>query len=195
MAPTKSDALRRVVLDAAVAISASSGPDALSLREVAREAGVSHQAPYHHFGDRAGIFAAIAEEGFTKLAEGLQLSRTHGAVSMCEAYVQFALQYKGHFRVMFRSDLCEVGNYPSALFQADRAFEILLEEAALILGPNTTQEQANVHATYMWSLAHGLATLLLDGPLEKRIGIQKDINALVHQVANIASLGLLHDFT
>ncbi|NBW92315.1 MAG: TetR/AcrR family transcriptional regulator [Actinobacteria bacterium] len=188
MAPNKSEALRRVVLDAALAISASTGPDALSLREVAREAGVSHQAPYHHFGDRAGIFAAIAEEGYAKLSEMLQHSRTQGANSMCEAYVHFALQHKGHFRVMFRSDLCEVANYPNALLQADRAFEILLDEAKSILGSDTTQEQAKLQATYMWSVAHGLATLLLDGPLENKIGVQKDVGTFVRQVVRMADL-------
>jgi len=63
MNSAKTDGLRRQVLDAAVAIAATSGPDVISMREVARLAGVSHQAPYHHFGDRAGIFAAISEEG------------------------------------------------------------------------------------------------------------------------------------
>ena len=71
MASTKSESLRRTVLDAAVAISAANGPDAISMREVAREAGVSHQAPYHHFTDRSGIFAAICEEGFRHLSEAL----------------------------------------------------------------------------------------------------------------------------
>jgi len=71
MALTKTDSLRRTVLDAAVAISAANGPDAISMREVARKAGVSHQAPYHHFTDRSGIFAAICEEGFRQLSEDL----------------------------------------------------------------------------------------------------------------------------
>jgi AcrR family transcriptional regulator len=64
MALSKSETLRRTVLDTAVAISANSGPDAVSMREVAREAGVSHQPLYHYFTDRLGIFAAICEEGF-----------------------------------------------------------------------------------------------------------------------------------
>jgi len=186
MAPTKSEALRRVVLDAALAISSNTGPDALSLREVAREAGVSHQAPYHHFGDRAGIFAAVAEEGFNKLANSLEHSQEFGAISMCEAYVHFALQNKGHFRVMFRSDLCDVDNYPDASFQANRAFEILLSEARSILGVDATEDRAILQATFMWSVAHGLATLLLDGPLENKLGAQEDVGAFVRNVTQIA---------
>ncbi|MFM1790404.1 MAG: hypothetical protein RLZZ526_731, partial [Actinomycetota bacterium] len=61
--------VKRAVLDAAVAIIATDGPDALSMREVARRADISHQAPYHHFADRAGIFAAISEEGYRAFAK------------------------------------------------------------------------------------------------------------------------------
>lgn len=190
MAPIKAEPLRRAVLDAAIAISAATGPDAISLREVAREAGVSHQAPYHHFGDRAGIFAAISAEGYSLLTKELSDSRTHGARSTCEAYVHFALQHKGHFRVMFRSDLCNVENYPEALVQADLAFGVLLDEVNAVLGDNANETSARAQATYMWSVAHGLATLLLDGPLEKKLGEIADVNAFVKQVAQIASASI-----
>ncbi|NCV75201.1 TetR/AcrR family transcriptional regulator [bacterium] len=182
--------MRRAVLDAALAISAETGPDAISLREVAREAGVSHQAPYHHFGDRAGIFAAISEEGFSILTKELTNSRTQGASLMCEAYVHFALQHKGHFRVMFRSDLCNIENYPGALVQADLAFGVLLDEVNALLGDNASETSARAQATYMWSVAHGLATLLLDGPLDKKLGGIADVNALVTQVAQLASASI-----
>jgi AcrR family transcriptional regulator len=190
MAPIKAEPLRRAVLDAALAISAETGPDAISLREVAREAGVSHQAPYHHFGDRAGIFAAISEEGFSILTKELTHSRTQGASLMCEAYVHFALQHKGHFRVMFRSDLCNIENYPGALVQADLAFGVLLDEVNALLGDDASETSARAQATYMWSVAHGLATLLLDGPLDKKLGGIADVNALVTQVAQLASASI-----
>ena len=61
--------VKRAVLDAAIAIIAADGPDALSMREVARRADISHQAPYHHFADRAGILAAISEEGYRAFAD------------------------------------------------------------------------------------------------------------------------------
>ena len=187
MAPIKTEPLRRAVLDAALAISAENGPDAISLREVASEAGVSHQAPYHHFGDRAGIFAAISEEGFRSLAEAIEASTTLGTAAMCEAYVHFALAHKGHFRVMMRTDLCSLEDYPSALIQADRAFNALRNEVVVILGQDAHDDDANAHTAYMWSVAHGLATLLLDGPLDKKLGGIADVNALVTQVAQLAS--------
>ena len=190
MNSAKTDGLRRQVLDAAVAIAATSGPDAISMREVARLAGVSHQAPYHHFGDRAGIFAAISEEGFRFLAESIEASTTLGTAAMCEAYVHFALAHKGHFRVMMRNDLCSLENYPSALIQADRAFNTLRNEVNVMLGEDSHEDDANAHTAYMWSVGHGLATLLLDGPLDKKLGGIADVNALVTQVAQIASASI-----
>ena len=190
MNSAKTDGLRRQVLDAAVAIAATSGPDAISMREVARLAGVSHQAPYHHFGDRAGIFAAISEEGFRFLAESIEASTTLGTAAMCEAYVHFALAHKGHFRVMMRNDLCSLEDYPTALIQADRAFNALRNEVTVILGEDSHDDVANAHTAYMWSVAHGLATLLLDGPLEKKLGGIADVNTLVTQVAQLASASI-----
>jgi AcrR family transcriptional regulator len=190
MTPIKAEPLRRAVLDAAIAISAETGPDAISLREVAREAGVSHQAPYHHFGDRAGIFAAISEEGFRFLAESIEASTTLGTAAMCEAYVHFALAHKGHFRVMMRNDLCSLEDYPTALIQADRAFNALRNEVTVILGEDSHDDVANAHTAYMWSVAHGLATLLLDGPLEKKLGGIADVNTLVTQVTQLASASI-----
>ena len=186
MASTKSESLRRTVLDAAVAISAASGPDAISMREVAREAGVSHQAPYHHFTDRSGIFAAICEEGFRHLSEALLAPRPSIDSNMCESYVHFALQNPGHFRVMMRNDLCQLANYPSAAFEANRAFDVLVDEVKSLLGEGADNEVVKTQTAYMWSVGHGLATLLLDGPLELKLEGIDDMNAFIHQVSRTA---------
>ena len=187
MSIATSDPLRRVVLDVAVAIARDEGPDAISLRKVARDAGVSHQAPYHHFGDRAGIFAAIAEEGFSKLSAALINSHNKGISGMCETYVRFALEHAGHFRVMMRNDLCDLQNYPSAVFQADRAFSLLLEEVTAALGNGASDDDIKTHTAFLWSVGHGLATLLLDGPLEIKLEGIADVNALIQRVARLAT--------
>jgi AcrR family transcriptional regulator len=187
MSVATSDPLRRVVLDVAVAIARDEGPDAISLRKVARDAGVSHQAPYHHFGDRAGIFAAIAEEGFSKLSAALINSHNKGISGMCETYVRFALEHAGHFRVMMRNDLCDLQNYPSAVFQADRAFNLLLEDVTAALGNSASDDDIKTHTAFLWSVGHGLATLLLDGPLEKKLEGIADVNALIQRVARLAT--------
>ena len=187
MSAATSDPLRRVVLDVAVAIARDEGPDAISLRKVARDAGVSHQAPYHHFGDRAGIFAAIAEEGFSKLSAALINCDNKGISGMCETYVRFALEHAGHFRVMMRNDLCDLQNYPSAVFQADRAFNLLLEDVTAALGDGASDNDIKTHTAFLWSVGHGLATLLLDGPLEIKLEGIADVNALIQRVARLAT--------
>ena len=187
MAIPQTDSLRRTVLEAAVSIVASSGPDDLSLREIARTAGVSHQAPYHHFGDREGIFAAICEEGFSLLADSLGNSATQTREAMFHAYVTFALTHPGHFRVMFRNDICNLDHYPTALAQAERAFGALTDFVASALGESASLDHIRMTATYMWSVAHGLATLLLDGPLEKKIGPVNNVDEFVTNIARIAT--------
>ncbi len=67
--------LRQAVLDAAVAAITEAGPAAVSLRELARRAGVSHAAPAHHFGDKAGLLTALAAEGYDLLADALHTAQ------------------------------------------------------------------------------------------------------------------------
>jgi AcrR family transcriptional regulator len=155
--------LRRQVLDASAALVASDGVDALSLREVARRAGVSHQAPYHHFGDREGILAALVEEGFARLGDGL--AGAPGLAEAGEAYVRFALAHPGHFRVMFRPDLVALERHPGAAVQAKRALDALaaLVDRLVAVGTIAPEERQDV-LTAAWSLVHGLSVLLLDGP-------------------------------
>jgi hypothetical protein len=76
------------------------------------------------------------------------------------------------------------------LTQADRAFNALRNEVTVILGEDSHDDVANTHTAYMWSVAHGLATLLLDGPLEKKLGGIADVNTLVTQVAQLASASI-----
>jgi AcrR family transcriptional regulator len=161
----------------------------LSFRQIAADAGVSHQAPYHHFGDRSAIFTEIAREGFQKFTEVMSSPARRDedsnlAVRMCERYVDFALTNKGYFRVMFRSDLCQMDESPETQRAADEAFDTLLFAVGEILGSSASIDEIRVQATAMWSVAHGLATLLIDGPLERKIGKVSDRRALVRSVAN-----------
>jgi hypothetical protein len=105
---------------------------------------------------------------------------------MCEAYVHFALQHPGHFRVMMRNDLCQLSDYPSAREEADRAFEILVDEVKSLLGEDADNDMIKAQTAYMWSVSHGLATLLLDGPLEIKLEGIDDMNAFIHQVSRTA---------
>jgi AcrR family transcriptional regulator len=185
--------LRETVLRAAVDHIAAHGPDSLSFRQVAAAAGVSHQAPYHHFTDRSGIFRAIAAEGFVLFTEALRAAATQPdgdpTVGLLEAYVDFALAHRGHFRVMFRSDLNCLAEAPEVQQVADESFDVLVDHVHELLGEDASVDEIRVRATAMWALAHGLATLLIDGPLEPKIGPIADRRALVHAVAAQTGLG------
>src|SRR5690242_7052107 len=99
--------LRRALLDAAAAAIVEHGPAALSLRDLARRANVSHAAPTHHFGDKAGLLTALAVAGFTELAQILRQTResTGSFLELGIAYVGFAVDHRAHFEVMYRPDL------------------------------------------------------------------------------------------
>ncbi|MFM8861512.1 MAG: TetR/AcrR family transcriptional regulator [Acidimicrobiia bacterium] len=179
--------LRTTVLRSAVDHIAAHGPDSLSMREVARSAGVSHQAPYHHFTDRAGIFEAIAGEGFAllgvELLAALDEPGADPATALLEGYVCFALDNPGHFRVMFRPDLCPEFSDPEVIDAADRTFGVLVDFVRDSLGPDASVDKIRARATAMWAVAHGLATLLIDGPLEKQLGQVSDRRRFIRAVA------------
>lgn len=187
--------VRRAVLDGALAIIESAGADSLSMREVARRAGVSHQAPYHYFGDRAGIFAAISEEGFNRFADEFEaaVAGSNDPLATClNTYVRFALTHSGHYRVMFRSDICGISTHESARAAADRAFLALLDLAAKVDPDRGADADALTLPIALWSSAHGLATLLIDGPLVTKLPPEIGIDELVGNIARFTS-GSIHD--
>lgn len=145
------------------------GPSALSMREVARRAGCTHQAPYHYFANREAILAELVREGFEELAD--RLSAVHDA---CQteglrrtvsasggAYVEFALRNPGVFRVMFRPDMCYPQRYPEVGRASGRARGELGRLARMVAGDDAGPEMEAA----LWAGVHGLASLLLDGPL------------------------------
>ena len=159
--------LRRTLLDAAVTSIAEKGPAALSLRALAATAGVSHAAPVHHFRDKAGLFTAVAIEGFDLLEEELRSvwTGTGDFLEVGVGYIRFALEHRGHFEVMFRPELTDLDD--SALTEAKvRAFASL-EEPLAAAGPACDDHQARLAGLASWSMVHGLATLALSGNLSR----------------------------
>lgn len=164
--------LRRALLAAALDILRADGTAGLTLRAVARRAGVSHQAPYHHFADRAALVAAVAQDGFERLAAELDRAQraAAGAVARLQetgvAYVVFAVRHPEHFRVMFGSELAERTAHPELDRAARRVFEQLLEPAGALF-PLPSSDSSTISAT-LWAVVHGLAMLLIDGQLPGR---------------------------
>jgi AcrR family transcriptional regulator len=155
--------LSRALLDAAAEVIAEVGASQMSLREVARRTGVSNAAPVHHFGDKAGLFTALAAEGLERLATALDEARaaSDDFVEIGVAYVRFALANRAHFEVMFRPELYHA-DAPEIIAGTRKAAQHLYEPAAAAFGASANERDAGVTA---WSLVHGLATLLINGAL------------------------------
>lgn len=180
--------IKRQVLDAALEIIATDGPDQVSMREVARRSGVSHQAPYHHFGDRAGIFAAIAEEGFTLLAGEFSkvLATNEAPARGCfEAYLAMAVNRPGHFKVMFRRDLCGLHTHEATRVAADNGYQELLRMVERTIGRPAGEREAVTWASLLWSTAHGFATLILDGPLIGKLPPDLSVEQHIEDVVDL----------
>jgi AcrR family transcriptional regulator len=189
------ETLKDKVIRAAVDYIAESGPDGLSFRQIAADAGVSHQAPYHHFGDRDAIFTEIGIIGFRMFAAELAAPARRGedpdvAIRMLERYVNFALTHSGYYRVMFRSDLCKIAESPELRRFADASFDALIDAVQSIVGARSSVDEIRIVATTMWSAAHGLATLLIDGPLEMKIGASSNRKKLIRAVGKKMNEGL-----
>jgi AcrR family transcriptional regulator len=170
------DDVRGRVLAAAVKLIDKDGLAALSMREVARAAGVSHQAPYHYFEDRESILAAIAEEGFTVLAQRLENAvdpdeaAAARLATLGRAYVEFACDHPALFRVMFRPDFVDIDRFPQMRYCSTRAFDTLPAAIQACIADGLPPEPSVESLMVLgWSMAHGLACLLLDGPLELKL--------------------------
>ena len=152
------------MLTAALDVIEESGTARLSLRDLARRAGVSHAAPAHHFGDKAGLLTAIATDGYHLLADQLEVARENddALLEMGVAYVRFATENRAHFDVMFRPDLYDADD-PAMQEAGQRAAAALSGGvSSQVGGDGPDPEIAGVAA---WSLVHGFAGLWLAGAL------------------------------
>jgi AcrR family transcriptional regulator len=172
--------LRNALLDAADELLRSKGLQGFTLRACARQAGVSHTAPKHHFNDVRGLLTAVAERGFARLVALLQarLAPVKGDLdeemfATARAYAEFALSYPEHFRIMFRADLLAVD--PSCPPQA--VIATFTELTNVILRQRGETELAPAEMLLEkspglvndiiigWSHVHGYAHLRLEGQL------------------------------
>ncbi|HME84921.1 MAG TPA: TetR/AcrR family transcriptional regulator [Roseiarcus sp.] len=153
--PNALHAAARAILDEAA-------PDVVGLREVARRVGVSATAAYRHFASKEALLASVAAEGFRELAAAMETGATesdplHG-VGL--AYVDFALQNRGLFRLMFGTILVERAKYPE-LNEAEGAVFGLLQRIAV--SADEQPREGNSAGMAAWGLVHGLSSLFIDG--------------------------------
>jgi AcrR family transcriptional regulator len=189
--------LYATLLKAARTLVEEVGIDGFSLRELARRAGVSPAAPYHHFKDKAALIQALAKESQARL--GIS---SHQAIqgitdpmqklsALGVAYVVYAFDHPSEFRIMFRQELhsplgettnLEQGEVPAP----DPAFvllkEVLIECRDTGCVPINGEKALELASINMWALVHGLATLIIDGPLVHTIRTREQVIELTRQI-------------
>jgi AcrR family transcriptional regulator len=190
--------LRRALIEAALDLIASEGPRAISLREVARRAGVTHAAPYRHFPSREALLAAVAEEGFHAL-RGAMLDRMQDADSDSLArlqasgiaYVRFAVDHPSHFRVMFGAELVGQDSYPKLTEAGRAAYAVLVEAIEACQKAGVVREAASAELSLSaWALVHGLAMLLVDGQLRDAVPDSQAAEELARLTTSALQVGL-----
>ena len=164
--------LKNALIRAGIEILSKEGVQALSLRKVAKQAGVSHAAPYAHFADKQALIAAIAAEGYKKLYEQLITAKEQEEdpltclVAVAFAYVQFAIDEPDHFRITFSGAVEAEQNYPEYVEQSKRCFALVVAVVAdcqrhgVLIQGNT-----QLVAVSIWASIHGFVQLLLSNQL------------------------------
>jgi AcrR family transcriptional regulator len=170
--------LPAALLDAALHIVETQGTEALTLRAVARLAGVSQAAPYRHFANKEALLAGVAEEGFHSLMSAMRQSvQACGDMPLGRlravgiGYVTFATSHPAHFRVMFGRDMADRSAFPTLRQVAGDTLTIVVDAIADCqrAGLVRSEEPAADLALTAWSSVHGLSTLLLDGVLDRPV--------------------------
>jgi AcrR family transcriptional regulator len=173
-APYHHGSLHEALLKAAEIVLERDGLPGLTLRAAAREAGVSHAAPTHHFGDMTGLLSELAAAGFRKFGASLgaaaaaKSSAAERMDAMGEAYVAFARDNPGMFLLMFRSERLDVAR-PGLREAIDEAFAALTRGASARRAPAAQVPPLTLVADVVrsWSLVHGFAMLMIDHRLDQ----------------------------
>ena len=174
--------LREACIQEALAVVESSGVEKLSLREVARRIGVSHQAPYKHFPSRDHILAEIISRAYKAFADYLEARPQTGDPdtdlgAMGEAYIEYANAHPLQYRLMFSTPLPDPGKHPNMMKHARHAFSLL--QAAIEnlhdsrKGPGSYR-RTDFDALFIWFALHGLCSLMPSNVM-KTLRLSKDV--------------------
>ncbi len=159
---------RTALIEAAVALLEESGAAGLSLRQVAGRAGLSHQAPYNHFTDKAALLAEVVRDGFERLAAGTRAAAASSLIPFerltraAESYIAFGQEQPALLRLMFGKEFVDLAQHHDAQAAASTG---LTELSAIIAGltPGSAVQDVTLVA---WSLVHGYTSLCIEAGLE-----------------------------
>jgi AcrR family transcriptional regulator len=162
--------LRAALLETTLALLEESGVEGLSLREVSRRTGVSHTAAYKHFSDKAALVRALVSDAFVAFEAALRAARDAGTDPLDAlrrigaAYVIFAHEHRTQFKLMFRPELTGIAKLED-VSPASGAYNVLVDGVAAAFAAGLLQGDPETVVLASWSIVHGLAALIVDGPL------------------------------
>ncbi|HEX4391308.1 MAG TPA: TetR/AcrR family transcriptional regulator [Mycobacterium sp.] len=189
MAPATRPQVRETLLAAARAELVEHGRAGISLRAVARRAGLSHASPKYHFGDRSGLLTAIATEGFHALARHLsdvhESDARHQLAVLGRAYIDFGLSHPALFELMFAPSELHADD-PQLTAAQQQAIGSLTSAVSELAGIDATAPGTPKLALISWALVHGLVVLARDGALQAAATPQATNAAeLAHTLADL----------
>lgn len=196
-APYHHGDLPTTLLRAVGQIIAEEGVGGVSVRAVARRAGVSHAAPAHHFGDRGGLLAAYAADSFVRLRRVMEeavaaVPATGTAAdalrAMGRAYIAFGGRHPGAYNVMFRPELVDCAA-PPLVHAGGCAYAALLATTRACLDAEAGDEDVLVVAMTAWSGIHGFLSLQLDMP-SAEVDHLPEVNPLQDPVMDLMLAGM-----
>jgi AcrR family transcriptional regulator len=191
-APYHHGDLKNALIAAGADILSKDGVAGLSLRKVAHKAGVSHAAPYAHFADKQALIAAISTDGYRRLYDAIRAAaeRHRGnperqLVEGAWAYVKFALDDPGHFKVTMSGIVEKEQEYPAFVQMSQKTFALVREivracQAHGVLRPGPP----DLAAVGVWSLMHGLISLLLENLISRRIRERLSVRGMLIATLN-----------
>lgn len=188
--------LRELCVREALSIIEADGLENLSLREVARRLGVSHQAPYRHYPSRDHLLAEVIRRAYIGFAQYLDSRPLTGQPSadlrtMGEAYLGYALAHPLQYRLMFGTPLPDPAHHPDMLDSARHAFDLLRLAVGRLHDQRGGADSAMVEkdALFIWSALHGIAGILQCGALttlDLSEGVTTDMVAHAFQRMGVA---------
>ena len=181
--------LKNALIRAGVEILAEEGLRSLSLRKVAKQAGVSHAAPYAHFKDKQALIAAISTEGFKQLYSQIESVKEKYIdqpetllIETAWAYFQFAFNEPDRFKLMFSSALEKEADYPDFVEISHENFAQLVEIVEICQkGGVLKQGIPNMIAVGIWSTVHGYTSLILESQIPRSAIGEHDLKELLIQ--------------
>ncbi|TJZ89481.1 TetR/AcrR family transcriptional regulator [Paracoccus gahaiensis] len=193
--------LRQALVEASASLVEEQGPQAFTLTEAARRAGVSPAAPYRHFKGREDLLEELARQGFLEFADKLQVAFDDGRprplsafLRMGQAYLDFAAERPGHYMAMFESGISIAGNADLAA-ASGRAQGVLISAAEALAArlPEGSRPPSRMVASHIWALSHGVVELFGRGKPGSRSPVEPSEMLESGAIIYLRGLGLIQD--